>query len=473
MKKFLSFVLICSLLLPFSSTALALASGDSFDYELQKDGTWKITRFHSGGFLFGGKVVDIPESYKDRTVTTIGYEAFSDIGWFEKVIIPDSVTIMESNPFARCKDLRIIEVSPKHPALAVKEGILYSKADKRLICCPWSSVDGKECVIPQGVRIIESYAFYDRYIESVVIPDSVVSIGKYAFSQCDYLQRLSIPKSVTSVGQCAFKGSNLKSIEIPGSITEIEAEVFSGWDRLKEIVIPEGVQSIGKGAFWNCNSLISITIPESVKTIGKEAFGKCSGLSSVTIPGGVENIEGGAFYDCFGLVTVDIQNGVKYIGEKAFESCNKLQSIVIPGSVESIGAQAFLSCTHLTDVDIQDGVVRIGDRAFDSCRDLCSIMIPGSVREVGDNPFLSCRDFSSVEVSPDNPVLYVEEGALFSKEDNRLIYYPTHAGKESYNIPQGTEIIGAYAFYWDSKLTKIDLPDSVKRIQHFAFAKCK
>ena len=146
--------------------------------------------------------------------------------------------------------------------------------------------------------------YYARHIYSdedteitLIIPNSVTSIGDYAFSGCSGLTSVTIPNSVTSIGECAFVGCHgLTSVTIPNSVT-----------------------SIGDGAFGNCSGLTSVTIPNSVTSIGNSAFNRCSGLTSVTIPNSVTSLGEGAFYGCKGLTSITIPNSVTSIGYNAFD----------------------------------------------------------------------------------------------------------------------------------------------------------
>lgn len=113
-------------------------------------------------------------------------------------------------------------------------------------------------------------------IKDLVIPNSVTSIDRYAFSGCSGLTSITIPNSVTSIGNSAFSDcSGLTSVSIPNSVTSIGSDAFEGCSSLTSVIIPSGVTSIGNSAFYNCSSLTSVTISESVTSIGKEIFQGC------------------------------------------------------------------------------------------------------------------------------------------------------------------------------------------------------
>ena len=217
--------------------------------------------------------VTIPES-----VTSIGDSAFWRCSSLQSVTIPESVTIIKGNPFVHCP-ATVINRS-KH--FTIFKGNLYTSDRRKLIS-------------------------YLSKVENFIIPDSVTSIGKFAFAGCESLQSVTIPDSVTSIGDEAFLGcKSLQSVTIPDSVTSIGDGAFYGCSSLHSVTIPDSVTSIGDGAFAYCKSLQSVTIPDSVTSIGKFAFRNCSSLHSVTIPDSVTSIGGRAFEDCSSLQSVFI-----------------------------------------------------------------------------------------------------------------------------------------------------------------------
>ena len=201
----------------------------------------------------------------------------------------------------------------------------------------------EKVVIENGITSISDSAFLDvpstsaekngyTALTSVTIPDSVISIGVYAFYDCISLTSINIPEDVTSIGEGAFYNCNkLTSINIPEGVTGIENLAFCGCSSLASIEFPEGVTSIGGHAFNGCSSLTSIKIPKGVTSIGGYAFSLCSNLTSIEIPEGVTSIGKGAFDSCTGLEKLYLPNSIKDFYANAFQYCGKLNDVYYDG----------------------------------------------------------------------------------------------------------------------------------------------
>lgn len=127
-----------------------------------------------------------------------------------------------------------------------------------------------------------------------------------------------------------FSGLDLNKIILPNNIIKVGNYAFSDCTSLTSVTIPNSVTSISNYAFSYCSSLTSVTIPDSVKEIGEGAFYKCAGMTNVTIGNGVESIGNIAFYECTGLTSITIPDSVTSIGDYAFQGCDGLTSVIIP-----------------------------------------------------------------------------------------------------------------------------------------------
>ncbi|MBR2585415.1 MAG: leucine-rich repeat domain-containing protein [Thermoguttaceae bacterium] len=292
--------------------------------------------------------------------------------------VPDCVSSIENGAFWGCTSLNNINVSPNNLSYNSIDGVLYSKDGTELILFPPGSKKNT-FQVPNSVTSIGEWAFSGCiHLIKLTIPDSVSSIENGAFAGCTHLTTIMIPDSVTSIGNKAFDGcESLTKLTIPNSVTSIGDEAFMDCTSLIKLTIPNSVTSIGEGAFSGCTSLTEITIPDSVTSIGKWAFNGCTHLTTITIPDSVTSIESYAFCECTSLTKITISDSVTSIGQSAFEGCTSLTEITIPDSVTFIGYSAFLACTSLTKIKIPDSVTLIRNDAFLSCP-VTIIAVPGS-----------------------------------------------------------------------------------------------
>ncbi len=340
-----------------SNNASAATSGD-YDYELINGDTGvQITGYHGGG----GDIV-IPGTIDGVPVTSIGGSAFTHRPTLTSITIPDSVTSIEWYMFYGCTSLIAIDVYASNANYASIDGVLYDNAMTILNICP----EGKAgaFTIPNSVTSIGEWAFCEcASLTSVTIPNSVTYIGFNAFRSCNSLTSVTIPDSVTFLGETVFwlstslttidvdvENPNFASIDgvlYDKSITTLiecpTGKVFAG-----TFTIPDGVKTIGLFAFCRC-ALTSVTIPNTVTGILEMAFGGCTLLNSVTIPNSVTFIGQGAFASC-AITSVTIPSSVTSIWDFSFYACTSLTSVTIPGSVTTIENAAFCECSSLTEM---------------------------------------------------------------------------------------------------------------------------
>ena len=184
-----------------------------YTYEVSSDNKVTITDCKESA----KGAITIPSEIDGKSVTSIGAFAFDGCTGLTSITIPDSVTRIGDGAFSGCTGLTSINVASGNNYYSDNNGVLFNKKKTELI------------IYPEG-----------KSQTSYTIPDSVTSIGRYAFYGCTGLTSITIPNSVTSIGD---------------------------------------------GAFLECTGLTSITIPNSVTSIGDEAFWDCTGLKDVYYTG--------------------------------------------------------------------------------------------------------------------------------------------------------------------------------------------
>ena len=537
----------------------------------KKDGTGN-TYF---GYIFGKNSPSyfeyIPESLKTVIITSgnsIEDSAFEGCKSLTSIVIPDSVESIGSYAFSYCSSLKNITIPDGAESIG-SYAFSYCSSLKNI-------------TIPDGAESIGDYAFYKcSSLTSVTIPDSVTSIGSYAFEGCTSLEKvhisdvaawvgisfannyatplylagnlyqdgelikdLVIPDSVESIGSYAFRGcSSLTSIIIPDSVTSIGISAFGYCDSLRKVTIGNGVTSIGNHAFYDCYSLTNVTVGRGVTSIGDYAFSGCyklvevCNLSSLELTkGSTENgyvayyaiiiytsedaqthikttDDGYMFYDdeesvyligyagtqtaitlpetfngknysiykhvlsdCSWVTSITIPGSLETIGSETFYGWTSLTSVIIEKGVTSIGFSAFRGCSSLVSITIPDSVTNIADSAFYKCTSLKSITIPDSVTSIGSYAFTDCNSLESVYITDIAAWCNISFGSSIGSDCNPL----SLAGNLYLNgelvtelvIPEGVTSIGRYAFFGCTSLESVTIADSVTKINIYAFTRC-
>lgn len=234
-----------------------------------------------------------------------------------------------------------------------------------------------------NVTSIADYAFYYcTGVKSVIMPNTITSIGNYAFQGCG-IPSIFIPETVCNIGEDAFAYcTNLQSLVIDERNPQYVSEdniiytkdhtslLYCVPSKEGSVVIPNFVTCICKHAFRDCKKIDSVSVPNSVVIIKENAFDGCTNISTISIPDSVTHIEEGAFHKCEKLCSLNIGTSVEYIGDFAFNGCYSLSSLTIPNSVKKIGEGAFANCRKLESVIIGKSVKKIGSTSFADCQNL-------------------------------------------------------------------------------------------------------
>ena len=251
-----------------------------------------------------------------------------------------------------------------------------------------------------GLSYDSPFSNCDR-LTDFVFGEEVEHIPAYLCRELTLLNTIVIPNSVTSIGISAFDGCsglteviwNARNVQ---DFQDNSSRPFSGCDRLTDFVFGEEVEHIPAYLCRELTLLNTIVIPNSVTSIGTNAFSFCRGLTKVSIPNSVKTIGNWAFRICTGLTTVTIGNSVTSIGNRAFYSCTSLTEVSIPNSVKTIEFRAFEGCTGLKTVTIGNSVTTIGESAFRICTQMESVTIGEKVESIGESAFAKCNSLTAV-----------------------------------------------------------------------------
>lgn len=314
--------------------------------------------------------------------------------------------------------------------------------DKANPICTYGNlyVDGcllTNLIIPEGVKQINDYAFYNCNLKGrVILPDSLVDIGYNSFTGCDgitfnqydnayYLGSLSNPYFIL----IKAISTDIVSCDINDNTKVIDASAFQNCTSLLDVVIPEGVFKVGTSAFSGCTALTNISIPNTITEIGSGAFANCyslifseynnayylgnetnehfilykaknTSIDSCVIHPNTKIIYAGAFSSCLNLKSFELIEGIVSIGASAFYRAG-ITSIKIPSTVVSIGSSAF-SEAQIASIEFADDsqLKTMGSNAFDNCRNLTELRFPNSMEELGSFGY-QCTSLTNITL-PEN-----------------------------------------------------------------------
>ncbi len=403
----------------------------------------------------------------------------------QKLIIPESVTKLESYSFYGCTCITSVMIP--NSVTSIGYDAFYG-------CTELTGVYIKDIADWCGISFANMYSnplYYahnlyenNNLITNLIIPDSVKNIGDYAFYGGTSVTSVTVHDSITNIGNKAFYNTAWYNNQQNGVIYagNFVIQYKGAMPANSSIVIRNGTKGIAASAFENCTNLTSIIIPQSVENIGEYSFYGCTGLTGIIIPDNVIQIGDYAFSRCTGITGVVVGEGLESIGESVFSRCSGIKTVTLSQSGVNLFQDLFSEST-IEKVILKDTVTSIDRYAFDDCTSLKSIIIPRSVTSIGYRSFDGCTQLTNINI-PDS-VTSIGSDAFnntqwYNNQPDGLVYAGKVAYKYKGNMPENTSIavhdgivaIADSAFSNCSNLIEVTFPNSVKSIGKSSFYNC-
>ena len=386
----------------------------------------------------------------------IGEEAFGDCERLKSIVIKDGSVSIGKRAFKNSGKVTFGEDSFNHIVSIGEEAFLKSSEDLR-----------EEIVVSDSVVSVGARAFTKFYPQRIVIGASLRDIGDDAFGSLKNLREIVVSKDNPHLevsGKCLIDKTKNKVViglpgaKIPSTVTSIGVAAFQYRTDIEQLTLLPNITEIGERAFANCTNMSYLSMSDNLKIIGKEAFKECESLTRVTLGKGITEVSEGAFESCYSLGSVAMTNEVISLGKSAFSGCYSLKKVTFSDTLTTIGEDCFSGCSILENVEIPKSVTKMGEGAFANCKSIVSIAIPDGVTAIRRMTFERCAKLSSVKL-PDG--LTVIEGFAF--------FGCVSLTSIDFNAKLTTIKQGAF---WNSGLTKVNIPDNVTTVEARAFASC-
>lgn len=293
-------------------------------------------------------------------LVTVGKRSFMDCAGLQHVLFEGTtqyLDVIDTAAFKNCAKLEDVIWEGKSTLRLIGDSAFY--CDSKLETVKWND----KC----DLKIIDNYAFYKcSSLNHFIMPNSTLSVGKYAFRYDAGLTDIQLSTSLSIIYDYAFGECGFSQIVLPESLKSMQAGAFINNSNLADITIPKKTEGIGAGAFENCSALESVTFKthETKLTVDKNAFNHCAVLSKVNIDYLDDwahiNFQNAAanpastahrlYLNGEEMVDVELPVGTKYIGNNVFNGCSDIRTLKIPATVEHVNDNIIAGCSSLTDV---------------------------------------------------------------------------------------------------------------------------
>lgn len=289
---------------------------------------------------------------------------------------------------------------------------IYNLIVKDNIAIGLKNKDVTRLVLPSDIKGIADEAFANSALETVVLNEGLLSIGKAAFCKSQ-ITEITLPSSLEQLGENAFEDCrSLVAADLSATrLKAIPAQAFreSG---LKSVLLPPSVEVIDYQAFLGTKHLAKCQFPETLRFIHSEAFRE-SGLVRADIPAGIQEIGYMAFADCPALQHVstfgETKNSEGIVGIGAFSQCGQLKHAMLSGSIAKLEGWTFVECPSLTSITLGENLREVGDSGLKTNYGLGSLTFLGKQPPVFGNNALPQAEGLSIWIPQGTMQLYQEK----------------------------------------------------------------
>ena len=437
--------------------------------------TYSVTMIDQAAFYKCSSLtsVTIPNS-----VTFIGGSAFESCSGLTSVTIPNSVTLIGNSAFKRCSGLIYATILPNSVTAFgtnvfygcssltsvvwnIKNGIEFSSSSEAPFYMGESQITS--FIFGENVQHIPSYLCYGMSkLTSITIPNSVTTIGNFAFGLCKGLTSVNCLAEVPPfLSGTAFSYTSIPVYVPCGKVATYKAT--SGWKSFSNIQEPLAEYSIAVDANEIemgtakvdrnsiCGAQISAT-PNYGYHFVKWSDGNTDNPRTITLTQDIT------------LTAEFAQTYSGQCGDNLYWSFNN-STLTITGFGDMWDERPWgLFDAETRTILFPDGITSIGDNAFNGFINLTSITIPNSVEGIGDGAFSGCSGLTSI-------VWNAKNCANFSSA-SKAPFYASRSQITSFTFGESVQHIPAYLCYEMSKLTSITISESVMLIEYSAFEGC-
>lgn len=374
--------------------------------------------------------LDIETVTISEGVEIIRSEAFKNCDNLRVVKVPESLVDICSYAFSGCYGLEPVELKSEWTTI---DSDAYTDADENVRPSSFSTSD----YTMNGSTIVA----YNGTIQRLVVPDkidgvTVTAIGESAFQGNTIITSVVIPNTVKTIGAQAFYScTGLKTLKLSDNLTSCGKNAFAYCTSLTSVTIPGSLTRMGYGMFQNCTLLKNVKLCEGVSNTNSYTFNGCTALSEIEFPSTMATISVWAFGNC-GFETLEIPSTVKTVDAAAYYRNQKLTAVYVPDSVTILGSQCFRGCSNVTEFRISPNVTYIQYRCFDGCR-FTKFEVPVKATSIGNQAFYNCVNLNDFVVYDNTKFGSGVFDCNVSTNRKLVVYTPQNSQAEGYANTNG------------------------------------